>query len=214
MTPSRHADGVHFHLVTVAALAPAPPRRAAIRSTGALQARLAVTIEAGRSHPARRHLLALVAVSAISTAATAASPWLITGAPLLLAVLAPRMTFLTIAASGTSLPAFLLLGAARLVLTDPLHYAIGRTVGVARPRRRRWPEPVERAAALVRRVPARFGIAARPLCCVAILLRPNGLNLLWAGSLRLPKLLVGVLDVTGTTIYLVIVHTGARALIA
>lgn len=178
-----------------------------------LGARLVATVETGRRHPARRHVLALLAVSVVSGAATAASPLLLTRAPELLAFLAPRLSFVTLAASRTSLPTFLVIGIARLVLTDPFHYVIGRTVGAEQAGRRRWPRPVRRVAVSVRRLLARIGVAARPACCIAVLLRPNGLNLMWAGSLGLPKVLVGALDLVGTVGYLLVVHAGAQALI-
>lgn len=198
-----------------AALAPVilqAPWRVASRRVQSGRDRLATVLDVARSHPARRYFLGLAAISAISGTATAASPFLLTRAPMMLALLAPRLTFLSLAASQTPLPVFLVLGLARLALTDPLHYAIGRTVEADRGRRSAWPRPIQRAAVVTRRLRGRFGVAARPACCIAILLRPNGLNLMWAGSLRLPKLLVGALDVIGTVGYLLVVHTGASAL--
>jgi hypothetical protein len=199
-----------------AALAPVrlqAPWRVASRGVQSGRDRLATVLDAARSHPARRCFLGLAAISAISGTATAASPLLLTRAPMVLALLAPRLTFLSLAASQTPLPMFLILGVARLALADPLHYAIGRTVGAERGGWSRWPRPIQRLAVAASRLLGRLGVAARPACCIAILLRPNGLNLMWAGSLRLPKVLVAALDVVGTLGYLLVVHTGASALI-
>jgi hypothetical protein len=154
-------------------------------------------------------------VTVVSATATLASPYLMNHAPLLLMCMSPRVAFLGIAAQGTPLLPFVLLGAARLGLTDPLHYLIGRGVGrtdevhPATPRPSKGLAFVGRLASLV---PRPIRLAARPACYLAVLVRPNGVNLLWAGAQRLPPARIALLDVLGTVSYLIVVHAGASAL--
>jgi hypothetical protein len=166
-----------------------------------------------RRHPARWLLLALVAVSAISAAATAASPYLLGRAPLLLMCLAPRVAFVGVASRHTALVPYLFLGTLRLSLTDPLHYLLGGRLGRGLGADTRRPG----LAGLLRRagdrVPRRARAAARPTCLLAVLVRPNGLNLMWAGSQRLSVPLVGALDLLGTVAYLLAIRTGVSILL-
>jgi hypothetical protein len=154
-------------------------------------------------------------VTVVSATATLASPYLMTRAPLLLMCMSPRVAFLGVAAQGTPLVPFVVLGFARLGLTDPLHYLIGRRfdrndeLHPATQRPSRWPAFAGRLAPLV---PRPIRLAARPACYLAVLVRPNGVNLLWAGTQRLPPARVALLDVLGTVSYLIAVHAGASAL--
>jgi len=171
---------------------------------------------AARNHPARWLLAAIGAVTVISSAATVASPYLVERAPLLLMCLSPRVAFLGIAAGGTPLLTFLVLGTARLALTDPLHYLVGRrldaTLHEAPTPQRAGTRARARLSRLTARVPRPLRVAARPACYFAVLVRPNGANLLWAGTQRLPVRRIALIDLIGTVTYLLAVHTGAGML--
>jgi hypothetical protein len=153
-------------------------------------------------HPARRHVLALSTLSAVSALGTVGSPFLV-DAPLVLVGLSPRLAFLTIAARHAPLLPFLAVGTLRLALADPVHYDLGRRYGDAA--FTRLPRRVE---AWVRRT----GQWQRPVCAAAVLLRPNGMYLTWAGAQGLSGRVVVALDVTGTLVFLVALHTGVGAL--
>lgn len=146
----------------------------------------------------RKLTLPLVALSIVSTLATAASPWLLEW-PFLLALLTPRMPFLALAAPVTPLPLFLALGTVRLCIAGPFHYLLGRRVGDAGAHLAHVPA---RARSWVVRfgTPAAFG---------AILLRPVGRHLFFAGTARSHPVAVGAADVAGTVLFLVAVHAGA-----
>lgn len=152
-------------------------------------------------HGARRHVLALSTLSGVSAIGTVGSPLLV-DLPLLLMGMSPRLAFLTIAARHAPLVPFLAVGTVRLALADPVHYDLGRRFG---------DRAFTRLPARVEGWIRRSGPWQRPVCAVAVLLRPNGMHLTWAGSQRLPVSLVVVLDVVGTIAYLAAVHAGAGA---
>jgi hypothetical protein len=152
-------------------------------------------------HEARGHVLALTTLSAVSGLATLGAPALL-HAPLVLIGLSPRLAFLTVAAHESSLVPFVLVGTLRLALADPLHFDLGRRYGdTAVARLPRW----------LRRVVERSGRYQRPVCAGAVFLRPNGMHLVWAGSQGLSAPLVAALDVAGTVLYLLLLHTGSEA---
>jgi hypothetical protein len=152
----------------------------------------------------RIFLLPLAALSLVSAAGTAAAPAL-WGNPLLLIALSPRLPFLMVAAPGTGLGVFVVVGTLRLCLADPFHYRLGRRLAAGPPagrsrraRRSRW------AQLLGHRL-------ARPAVAVAVLLRPNGRHLGLAGAVGLTVPMVAVLDLVGTALYLIGLH-GAVAM--
>lgn len=153
-------------------------------------------------HGARKHFLALSTLSGVSAVGTVGSPFLV-DVPLLLVGLSPRLAFLTIAARQAPLVPFLVIGTLRLAVADPVHYDLGRRYGDAA-----FGRLPRRLGTWVRQ----SGPLQRPACAVAVFLRPNGLHLTWAGTQGLSTGLVSALDLAGTLLYLVVVHTGAGAL--
>lgn len=148
-------------------------------------------------HGAQRHVVPIVASSAVSALATVAAPRL-AGSPLLLIALAPRLPFLLLAAGRVPLVLFLLIGTARLCMTDAQHFALGRRFGPAvlepvcgRFRLPAWCRPV--------RLPAGSGTL------LAVFLRPVGRHLVLAGAGGASPMAVACADVAGTVAYLVAV---------
>ncbi|HVM08955.1 MAG TPA: hypothetical protein VM345_10845 [Acidimicrobiales bacterium] len=156
------------------------------------------------THEARRLLLPLAVLTVISTAGTAAAPTLAHDQPLVLMALSPRLAFLTLAANKVALVPFVIIGAIRLCLADPFHFALGRRHGHA----------------AIEKIPGRFGSIARVAQRLAgrsvpllVFLRPNGTNLAIAGASRSRTLHVALADVVGTLAYLVLIHTAGTAIL-
>jgi hypothetical protein len=151
---------------------------------------------AAREH--RRLTLPLAAISIVSTLATAASPWLARW-PLVLAMLSPRVPFLALAAVGTPLPVFLVLGTARLCIADPFHYLLGRRLAKAGLARVRAPGRLAR----------RIERCSTPGSFLAIVLRPIGRHLFAAGMTRARPVPVALADIASTIAFLVALYAGA-----
>ena len=156
------------------------------------------------THEARRLLLPLAVLTLISTAGTAAAPTLASDQPLILVALAPRLSFLTLAANKVALVPFLVVGMIRLCLADPFHFALGRRHGTS----------------AISKIPGRLGRIAATLQRVAgksipllVFLRPNGTNLAIAGASTSNRLHIAVADVVGTAVYLLLVHTAGTAVL-
>lgn len=146
----------------------------------------------------RRALLPVAVISAISAAATAASPVLLAH-PLVLAGLSPRLPFLAVAAADTPVWLFLVVALPRSLLTDPIYFGIGRRHGAA-------------ALALL---PGKGGRLARIAALSApllVLVRPVGRHLLLAGAGRSRTWAVVVADLVGTATYLLLLHAASNAL--
>lgn len=154
------------------------------------------------SHPARRQVVPLAGLSAISAVGTASAPALLQW-PLLLVALSPRLTFLTLAATQVHWAPFLVVATARLFVADPLHHRLGQVCGASA--LGRLPGPLRRWA-------ERSATLQRPVAAVAVLLRPNGPCLAWAGSQGLSATVVHPLAITGTVVYVLAVHAGATAI--
>jgi hypothetical protein len=145
-------------------------------------------------HEARRLLVPLAVLTVISSLGTVAAPGL-TGRPLLLVALSPRLAFLTMAAPKVGLLPFLAVGMFRLCLADPFHFVLGRRHGTAALDRlpaKRWLNAVRNLAG--RSVP------------LLVFLRPSGTNLAIAGASRSRVLQVVAADLVGTFVSLVLVH--------
>ena len=165
-----------------------------------MRTRIRARATALATHEARRLLLPLAVLTAISSLGTLAAPGILAGGrPLLLVALSPRLGFLAIAAPRTHLVPFLLVAGIRLCLADPFHFVLGRRHGsgtVARlTNRHRWIAAATRAA--TRCIP------------LLVFLRPNGTNLAIAGAsspTRRRAVHVAVADVLGTAAYLLLIH--------
>lgn len=148
-------------------------------------------------HDARRHVVPIVASAAVSALGTLAAPWL-AGSPLLLIALAPRLPFLLLAAGHVPLVLFLLIGTARLCLTDVQHFALGRRFG---------PAILDRVKGRLRlpswSLPVRLPVGSSTL--VAVFLRPVGRHLVLAGAGGASPAATACADVAGTVAYLVAV---------
>jgi hypothetical protein len=153
-------------------------------------------------HPAREQVLPLAGLSVVSALGTAAAPALLHW-PLLLVALSPRLLFLTVAAAEVHWAPFLLVATARLCLADPFHHRLGQVCGAS---------AIGRLPGPLRRWAERSASVQRPLAAVAVLVRPNGPFLAWAGSQGLSATLVHALALTGTVAYVLAVRAGAAAL--
>lgn len=125
-------------------------------------------------------------------------------------LLAPRAVFVLLAAPQMNLVAFVLLGTARLAMTDASWYIVGK----------RFPERTGKRGTLSRirgmgwivRVTT---CLCRWLCSTALLagmvlfFRPNGRYLGVAGAHGVDSRIAGASSVAGTVAYLVAVHLGA-----
>lgn len=152
-------------------------------------------------HEARHLVLPLAGLSTVSTVATVSAP-VLTSWPLLLVALSPRLLFLSLAAPHAPAIAFVAVATARLSLADPFHYRLGRTCASSATRR---------LPRFARRALERSAHLQRPAAALAVLLRPNGPSLAWAGSQRLSPPLVTALDLVGTLAYVLAVRAGASA---
>ncbi len=145
-------------------------------------------------HEARKLLLPLAALTLVSSLGTIAAPGL-TGRPLLLVALSPRLGFLALAAPKVGLVPFLIVAGIRLCVADPFHFVLGRRHGgAALDKLIRWPWLRRLQVVASRSVP------------LLVFLRPNGTNLAIAGASRGRVLHIAVADVVGTIVYLVLVH--------
>ena len=152
---------------------------------------------------ARRLVVPLAVLTAISTAGTAAAPTLVAAdQPLVLVALSPRLAFLTLAARDVSLVPFLAVGLVRLCLADPFHFALGRRHGAA---------AIDRIPGAVGRALVRMRSVAMRSVPVLVVLRPNGTNLAIAGAARSNRLHVAIADVVGTIAYLLLIRTAGSA---
>ena len=166
---------------------------------------------------ARGHGVWILVWSVVSWVGTALSPTLL-DRPVLLMALAPRATFVLIAAPHLGLWSFVALGTLRLSLTDWNWYLVGR----------RFPERGAAKADKARQADSRFvwvrwtlrvtnqlcrWLAGRRLVAGAVLfLRPNGKYLGVAGAYGVGPVVAGVSSVSGTVLYLIAMHQGAGAL--
>lgn len=165
--------------------------------TGTMRHHLATKASALVRHDARRLLLPLAALTAISSLGTMAAPGLIAGDhSLLLVALSPRLGFLAIAAPQTALVPFLVVAGVRLCLADPFHFVLGRRHGSG---------AVDRLTGRFRWLARATDIARRSVPLL-VFLRPNGTNLAIAGASRHNTVQVAVADVVGTLAYLLAVH--------
>ena len=145
-------------------------------------------------HEARRLLIPLAILTAVSSLGTMAAPGL-TARPLLLVALSPRLSFLALAAPKVGLVPFLVVAGIRLCLADPFHFVLGRrhgTKAIDRLTRWRWLRKAHQ-----------IGAKSVPLL---VFLRPTGTNLAIAGASRNNTLHIAVADVVGTLVYLLAVH--------
>ncbi len=150
-------------------------------------------------HEARKLLLPLAALTAVSSVGTLAAPGL-TGRPLLLVALSPRLSFLALAAPKVGLVPFLIVAGIRLCLADPFHFVLGRRHGAgALDRLPRWPWLQRLQVFATRSVP------------LLVFLRPNGTNLAIAGASRGRAVHIAMADIVGTVVYLVVVHQLGRS---
>jgi hypothetical protein len=148
------------------------------------------------THEARRLLIPLAILTAISSLGTAAAPGLATTKPLLLVALSPRLSFLAIAAPRTGLLPFLVVAGIRLCLADPFHFVLGRRHGS-----HTSPRLADKNAIL--RATHKVASHSIPLL---VFLRPNGTNLAIAGASKGRVAHIAAADVVGTVVYLLLIH--------
>ncbi|MGI9606891.1 MAG: hypothetical protein ACR2P0_12200 [Acidimicrobiales bacterium] len=206
-------------------LKPSPLVEAAVPSavtTTSIPARSSVATPVDRSEKLRKALSGLwlflketrghgvwIAVwSVIGIAGTLWSPFLF-DQPVLLMALAPRTAFVLLAADDVSLMSFVLLGTARLGMTDASWYVVGR--------RSPGRTILERAPSQF--APLRLLMKGTNLLCswlsrhnllagLVLFLRPNARYLGVAGAYNVCPRVAAVSSVVGTIAYLVAIHEG------
>jgi hypothetical protein len=146
-------------------------------------------------HEARRILIPLAVLTALSSLGTMAAPGL-THKPLLLVALSPRLGFLALAAPKTALLPFLVVAGIRLCLADPFHFVLGRRHGT---------HAITKITNRVRFLGKVHTLAAKSVPLL-VFLRPNGTNLAIAGASRSQTVHVALADIVGTLVYLLLVH--------
>jgi hypothetical protein len=159
-------------------------------------------VNTATARPAHHLVVPLIALSALSAAGTLASPWLLRASPVLLMVLSPRLPFLALAAPKVGVVPFVVVGTVRLCLADPFHFLLGRRLGTGPAGGSRVPG----MARLVRHA------RTRQVAAGAVLVRPIGRHVALAGAAGVRSGVVVGLDLAGTLIYLVGVHTGIGAI--
>jgi hypothetical protein len=149
------------------------------------------------THEARRILIPLAVLTAISSLGTVAAPGLVGSRPLLLVALSPRLSFLAIAAPKTALAPFLLVAGIRLCLADPFHFVLGRRHGS---------KHLANLANRNRLLRATHRVASHSVLLL-VFLRPTGTNLAIAGaSHRGHGAQIVAADIVGTIVYLLLIH--------
>lgn len=124
--------------------------------------------------------------------------------PVVLIAINPNAVLLVWSAPRLALPVFVLVATARLCVADPWNYALGLRYGC---RARDRVESTRWGPWLVRVV----GVE-RVACAIAVFVRPSRTPLAWAGSLKMSPRVVGLLDVAGTVVYVVLLHRGMSLL--
>ena len=145
-------------------------------------------------HEARKILIPLAVLTAVSSLGTMAAPGL-TEKPLLLVALSPRLSFLALAAPKVGLVPFLVVAGIRLCLADPFHFVLGRKHGT---------HTIDRLTR--NRILSKVHAVAGRSVPLLVFLRPNGTNLAIAGASRSHSVHVALADVVGTVVYLLLVH--------
>ena len=153
-------------------------------------------LKALATHEARRLLLPLAALTAVSSLGTVAAPGLAPSPPLLRGALSPRLSFLALAAPKTALIPFLVVAGVRLCLADPFHFVLGRRHGT---------KAVDRTIERWRWLQRAHTVASKSIPLL-VFLRPNGTNLAIAGASRNNTLHIVAADIVGTLVYLLLVH--------
>jgi hypothetical protein len=148
------------------------------------------------NHEARRYLLPIAALSAVSAVGTLAVPWL-RAAPLLLVALSPRLPFLVMASASCPGPLLFAVATARLCAADVHHYKLGRLYGV---------EALAKLPLVGRLAPRMEGAAGRTAAVVAVLVRPIGRHLVLAGTTTVSGRWVAAADVAATAAYVLAVQ--------
>lgn len=150
----------------------------------------------------------IVGWASMSWLATLWSPALLAH-PVLLMMLAPRAAFLMLAAPHIGLAQFVLIGTARLTVTDASWFIAGK----------RFPHRTGKASFLSRFRVMRWSVhISKKLClwicstgllaAAVLFFRPNGKYLGVAGANGVSSRLAGFSSVLGTVVYLVAVHVG------
>ena len=138
----------------------------------------------------------------VATIGTAASPALLDH-PILIMAMAPRAIFVALAANDLDLASFCLLGTARLSITDPSYFLVGRRIAADGQR----PELPRSPFGFVRKI-LRAMCSNRIAAAAVLLVRPNARYLAVAGANGIPAALSLGAALLGTVVYLVAMHAG------
>lgn len=173
----------------------------------------------------RRHGLWIAAWSVVGWIGTALVPALI-DKPFALMMLSPRALFAALAVDSVSLVPFVLLGTARLGVTDASYFIIGRRIPEAFVATSSPAAPTATAPSVVPstwslriRQLARRGdslcrwLCTRPLLAGSVLFfRPNGKYLAAAGAYGVSPVVAAVSSMLGTATFLAVLHLGVGSL--
>ena len=146
-------------------------------------------------HEARKLLIPLAVLTAVSSLGTMAAPGL-TEKPLLLVALSPRLSFLALAAPKVGLLPFLVVAGIRLCLADPFHFVLGRRHGS---------HAIAKLAERNRLLRATHRVANKSVPLL-VFLRPTGTNLAIAGASKGCAIQIAAADIVGTIVYLLLIH--------
>ena len=161
----------------------------------------------------RMHGLWIAAWSVVGFAGTALAPAL-TDQPLLLMMLSPRALFAALAANSVGLFTFVILGTARLGVTDVSYFLIGRRLPEAfaappaRPASSSWWSQRLRWSARIGDRLCRWLCDRPALAAVVMFLRPNGKILAAAGAYGVSARLAAAASILGTATFLAALHLG------
>lgn len=151
-------------------------------------------------HQSRGHGLWILSWTVVGLAGTAAAPLLL-DRPVLLMVMSPRTLFVALAVPHLDLVSFVVLGTARLCVSDASYFILGTRV----------PRSDSLASGSLARGTqrlVRMMCASRALTGLVLFLRPSGRYLAVAGAHRVSAPLATVTSVAGTVLYLTAVHQG------
>lgn len=156
-------------------------------------------------HPRRRRLLLLLAPVVVLFSAgligTAFAPALLVREPMLLIAMSPLFRHLVLASGSVELLPFVAIAVARLFVTDPFLYVIGREYG---PEAVEWVEArsggARRIVRAVKRAFARAGL-------LVLFVSPGPLVCLLAGAARMPILPFVAVNLLGTAAAVLLIRS-------
>ncbi len=163
---------------------------------------------AGRRTRLTLLLVGMVAIGAMAATGAALTPSLLAHQPLLLIALNPSIPHLITLAPSTEWPAFVAVAVARLLLSDPLYYALGRWFG---PDAVTWASrksgPMSSVALSLERSFARWG-------SLMVFMLPYGMFCILAGAAGMSRRRFWTLNLLGTITLVSLLRLFGRSIAA